>query len=71
MSKKFFARLTEHEEGWGSDVLELKEFPSLEEARAFVIAWNDINIDESLRDAPSYFIRADLVVGDYSLKSVD
>lgn len=71
MSKKFFARLIEYEEGWGSEVLSLKEFSSLEEARAFVIAWNEENIDENLKDAPSYYVRADLVVEDYSLKSVD
>ena len=50
--------IIESERGWGSKVDEVKKFPSLEEAEAFVTEFNSHNTEETV---PDWYMRAEVV----------
>ncbi len=55
--KKTRVNIIESERGWGSKIDEVRTFPSLEEAEAFVTEFNSHNTEETV---PDWYMRAEV-----------
>jgi len=50
--------LLEFERGWGSRIDEIKEFPTIDEAKTFVDEFNSVN---DKKEAPDWYMVAEIL----------